>query len=144
MSQVLADPSLYEFTGGEPPSPEELARRYEAQTRGRSSDGSQEWINLIVTLGPDQPIGYVQATVPTDGGPTEIAWVIGAAWQGRGHARAAVRLLVDDLAGRGIEHLVAHIHPDHIASQRIAAAMGLEPTDVIEDGEVRWERPAGH
>ena len=37
MAEVLADPSLYEFTGGEPPSVADLERRYAVQTRGRSA-----------------------------------------------------------------------------------------------------------
>lgn len=60
MATVLSSRALYTFTGGEPPSADELARRYAFQTRGGSSDGTEEWINLIVTLGSSkQPIGYV-------------------------------------------------------------------------------------
>lgn len=40
MSRVLSDPELYTFTGGAPLSEAELARQYEAQTLGRSQDGS--------------------------------------------------------------------------------------------------------
>lgn len=96
MSAVLADPSLYEFTGGEPPSPDALARQYAVQTRGRSADG------------------------------TELC------------ARAA-RLLADDLVAQGVERLVAHIHPQHTASHRVAARLGMSPTPTVVDGEVRWE-----
>ncbi|SEA73640.1 hypothetical protein SAMN02910418_02284 [Bowdeniella nasicola] len=42
MSHVLADPTLYEFTGGGPASVEELKRRYAIQTRGNSADGAEE------------------------------------------------------------------------------------------------------
>jgi hypothetical protein len=34
--------------------------------------------------------------------------------------------------------VVAHVHPDHRASQGVARAAGLRPTDVVQDGEVRW------
>ena len=30
------------------------------------------------------------------------------------------------------------IHPEHEASQRIARHLGMEPTDTVVDGEVRW------
>lgn len=140
MATVLADPALYTFTGGEPSSAAELEKRYTRQVAGRSPDGTQEWINSIVLAGaPREPVGYVQATIPTDGGPAEIAWVVGTPWQGKGYATSAVRLLVDDLAGRGATRLVAHIHPEHEASQRIARSVGLAPTEAIVDGEVRWE-----
>lgn len=144
MAVVLADQSLYEFTGGEPPSVDELRRRYAVQTRGHSSDGSEDWVNLIVALQPgDEPIGYVQATVPREGGPAEIAWVIGRPWQGNGYATRAGHLLIAHLEERGVADMMAHIHPGHHASQRVANALGFTPTDVVVDGEVRWVRLDG-
>lgn len=72
MMRVLADPVLYEFTGGEPLSLAELEERYLIQVRGRSADCTQEWLNLIVERGPGlEPVGYVQATIPITGGPAE-------------------------------------------------------------------------
>ena len=105
-----------------------------------SPDGSEEWINLVVTLEPEgQPVGYVQATVPRTGGPTEIAWVIGEPWQGRGYATRAAQLLVQQLREQGVTKLTAHIHPDYAASQRIARTLGMAPTGISVDGEDRWE-----
>ena len=140
MTVVLADDSLYRFTGGSPPTEEELDRRYSAQVRGISPDGSEIWINRVVTLGC-KPIGYVQATLSRDGGIAEVAWVIGVPWQSHGYAKRAIRLLLDELAGRGVSSLVAHIHPDHMASQRVAESIGLLATDETNDGEVRWVGP---
>lgn len=140
MTSVLADPSLYEFTGGRPPTTAELQRQYTVQARGHSADGSEEWINHLVLLGPHrQPVGFVQATIPRNGGPTEIAWVIGRAWQGRGIAGHACALLLRELARRGVHRVIAHIHPGHQASQRIASSLGLAPTGTVVEGEVRWE-----
>jgi hypothetical protein len=34
--------------------------------------------------------------------------------------------------------VVAHIHPGHLASQRVARAAGLSPTTAVFDGETRW------
>ncbi|WP_146071706.1 GNAT family N-acetyltransferase [Cryobacterium sp. Y50] len=48
MIEVLADPSLYEYTGGEIPSLTVLEKRYAAQAVGHSDDGSQWWLNWIV------------------------------------------------------------------------------------------------
>ena len=137
MAVVLADPSLYCYTGGAPPSEAELTQRYSSMLRGTSPDGREEWINLLVTL-DGQPIGYVQATVADGGEVAEIAWVIGRQWQGRGYAKQAVGLLVADVRGRGVCRVIAHIHPDHRASQRVAEAAGLSATDDLIDGEVRW------
>ncbi|WP_297751719.1 GNAT family N-acetyltransferase [uncultured Tessaracoccus sp.] len=144
MAEVLRAASLYEFIGGSPPSAAELARRYAVQVAGVSPDGQERWINEVVVLEPhDRPIGYVQATIPIAGGPTEIAWVIGEPWQGHGYAARAAQLLVELLAGRGVTELVAHIHPDNVASQKIAQRLGLQPTNLIVEGETRWEGPCG-
>ena len=39
--------------------------------------------------------------------------------------------------------VIAHIHPAHLASQRVARAAGLSPTGEVHDGEVRWAVPLG-
>jgi RimJ/RimL family protein N-acetyltransferase len=132
---VLADPSLYEFTGGTPPTLDELTARYARQSAGRSPDGSEQWLNWVVLLG-EEAIGYVQATVT--GPEAEIAWVISSAHQGHGYATEAATAMVDRLTASGVTRLVAHVHPDHEASGRVAARLGLRRTDVVEDGEVRW------
>jgi hypothetical protein len=33
---------------------------------------------------------------------------------------------------------LAHIHPGHLASQRVAAAARLSPTGAVHNGEVCW------
>ena len=139
MSRVLADVALYTFTGGQPPTSQELARRYAVQTQGYAPDGSARWVNSVVLLGPGrEPIGYVQATVPVSGEPTEIAWVIGTPWQGRGYARRAVTLLLAALAAEGVGQVIAHIHPQNRASVRLATRLGFQATDIVIDGETRW------
>ena len=135
MVAVLADPSLYEFTGGTPPTLEELTARYARQAVGHSPDGTEQWLNWVVLL-DSTPVGYVQATVVGDS--AEIAWVISPSVQGRGLATEAARAMVELLTAAGVRRLVAHVHPDHVASARVAERLGLRPTDVVEDGEVRW------
>lgn len=140
MVAVLADPALYQFTGGTPPTEAELERRYAAQTRGYSANRTEEWLNSVVLVGAQRmPVGYVQGTIPVDGAPTEVSWVIGRQWQGRGYARRASELLVLEVARRGVRSIVAHIHPEHEASQRIASRLGMVATSAVVEGEVRWE-----
>lgn len=142
MTQVLDDPALYEYIGGQPPTEEQLYQQYTVQARGQSADGTEKWINELVILeSTGEAIGYVQATVPFSGEPTEIAWVIGTPWQGQGYATQAAALLASQLADVGVRHLVAHIHPDHAASAAVAQRLGLYPTDTAVDGEIRWEGP---
>jgi hypothetical protein len=87
MVQVLADPALYRFTGGEPPTLNGLRRQYTAQVAGSSPDGAERWRNWVVRLasrdrraGPGPAIGFVQATVTRGGRSADIAWVIGVPW----------------------------------------------------------------
>ncbi|MET8864160.1 GNAT family N-acetyltransferase [Nonomuraea sp. NPDC004580] len=136
MAGVLADPALHAFTGGAPLSAVELRARYE-----RLAAGPPGWRNWVLRLrAEDCLVGYVQATV--EGRTAEVAWVVGTAWQGRGLATEAAVALVERLADE-VDTVIAHIHPDHAASQAVAAAAGLRATSRWQDGEVRWELPAG-
>jgi RimJ/RimL family protein N-acetyltransferase len=136
MAGVLAPPELYTFTGGEPPTAAELANRYERQVKGPDRPG-EYWLNWV--LRHDKAlVGYVQATVTDD--EAEIAWVIGTAWQGHGYAKEAAVALVSWLEAHGVRRIVAHVHPEHGASAAVTAAAGLTRTEVLEDGEYRWEK----
>jgi RimJ/RimL family protein N-acetyltransferase len=138
MAGVLGDAELYRYTGGEPPRPEDLRRRYEIQARGRSADGSQRWLNWIVRAS-GQAVGYVQATVRVESRSAEVAWVVGTPFQGRGYAREAAGAMVLWLRAHGVAPVVAHIHPENTASEGVARRLGLAPTPTIVDGEVRWQ-----
>jgi RimJ/RimL family protein N-acetyltransferase len=129
MVAVLADPRLYEFIGGAPPSEDELRAAY---ARRVAHPG---WLNWIVRADANA-IGAVQATVT--GQVAELAWVIAPAHQGRGLATEAARAVQEHLRAQGITEFQAHIHPDHPASAAVARRLGLEPTDIVQDREVRW------
>lgn len=136
MAAVLAGPDLYAFTGGTPPSPADLRARYERWTAG-SPDPDVAWCNWAIRLRePGCLAGWVQATVTAES--AEVAWVVGVPWQGQGLATEAARALLTWLRDHSVAAVTAHIHPDHAASAAVAAAAGLSPTDVIEDGEIRW------
>lgn len=146
MATVLADADLFTFTGGSPPSRTVLEQRYARQVAG-PADPAQEWHNWVVRLGADGPaVGYLQATLGPAPGVAELAWVVGTSWQGRGIARQAAALVLEDVLTRGdVTRVVAHVHPDNVASQRVAASLGLVPTPLLVDGEVEWrlEEPEG-
>lgn len=137
MAGVLADPELYTFTGGDPPSADELFARYAAQVAG--PDGEAEvWHNWILrSRVSGAALGFVQATVVD--GAADVAWVVGVDWQGQGFAREGAAAICAWLAGTGVRSFDAHIHPSHIASQRVAMAVGLRSTGEIDgDGELIW------
>lgn len=144
MVEVLGDPSIYAFTGGEAPSLDQLQRRYSAQSAGQSEDGSRGWFNWIVKRrDSDAPIGFVQATVARDGLDlvADIAWVVAPVHQGQGMASEAARAMTTWLRSNGVGGFRAYVHPGHRASMGVARNLGLRPTAEVEDGEVRWEYP---
>ena len=146
LTPVLDDAALHEFTGGAPLSPTALTARYARLAKRRSPDGHQRWGNWVMRVRETgMAVGTVQVTLPAGGsaaGPAEVAWVVGLQAQGRGYAKEAASGLVALLRKAGWT-VIAHIHPAHLASQRVARAAGLSPTAEVHDGEVRWViRPA--
>ncbi len=140
---VLADPVLYQVIGGGPPTVEDLRRRYTAMVVGASPDGSERWLNWIVRDGETgRAVGTTQATVTRGGRRADVAWVIGVAFQQRGFGSRAARLMVEALFEAGVDVVTAHIAPGHAASEGVARACGLAPTESMHDGERRWQRTA--
>lgn len=142
MVKVLADPRLYQHTGGNPPDLAALRERYTRQAIGSSPDGTEFWFNWIVRdreLGT--AVGYVQATFLFDTRSIDVAWVVGANYQRRGFAAEAAAAALGWLTSRlCVRRVTAHIAAANRPSQAVAGRLGLMPTDRIEAGEVVWQR----
>lgn len=135
MVGVLSDPLLYEFTGGEPPTLDRLEERYRHQVAGSPRRG-ETWHNWILRF-DGAAVGFVQATVRGD--TADLAWVVGTPWQRRGLASEASIAMRNWLTERGVVRFTAHIHPKHVASNAVAARLGLRPTEQFDDdGERVW------
>jgi len=142
MLTALAPPELYRFTGGEPPTPDELVARYGRLSRGQPEDGSAGWLNWIVRFACGGPaIGFVQASLERkeDGLVADLAWLVTPEAQGRGIAVEAASTGVMWLRSVDVGHIRAFIHPDHTASMQVARRTGLAPTSALIDGELLWE-----
>jgi RimJ/RimL family protein N-acetyltransferase len=142
LGDVLDDPGLHTFIGGTPATEAQLVERFGRQVVGWSPDRSERWLNWVVRRqADDQVVGTVQSTVTSVDGRlvAELAWVIGTAYQGQGYARDSAETMVGWLRLQGVSGLVAHIHPDHHASQAVARGLGLGRTGTWHDGEERWE-----
>ena len=114
-----------------------------ARCAGRSPDGSEGWLNwIVVDAISGQPAGYLQVTIRPDDGhdEAELAWVIGTGWQGRGFATEAAGRSPTGSPQQGITTLIAHIRPGHRPSERVAESVGLQPSSIVVDGEIRWMR----
>lgn len=141
MAPLLDDEQLHQYIGGHPATPEELHGRYARQTVGRSTDGTQGWLNWVARhRETGAVVGTVQATLQNEAEAraAEIAWVVARPHQRRGYASEAAEGMVLWLRQHGVDILVAHIHPEHPASIGVATYVGLRATDEIVDGEVRW------
>jgi RimJ/RimL family protein N-acetyltransferase len=137
MQAVLASPALYRYTGGSPPSLEQLTERYRHQIAG-PDDPDVSWHNWIIqsrTTG--SAVGYVQATVAGD--TADIAWLVGVPWQRQAFAVEAASSMCAWLATLQVHRLTAHIHPDHLSSAKVAARLGLTATNSTDaEGEQIW------
>lgn len=93
MAPVLGDPALHTYIGGTPDTLQELRSRYQ-RLCADSPDPAASWLNWVIRLrDEDRLTGTVQTTIsPTSHGlAAEIAWVVGTAWQGRGHRHRSRR-----------------------------------------------------
>jgi RimJ/RimL family protein N-acetyltransferase len=141
MAPLLDDDALHRYIGGRPATRSELRDRYRRQSAGRSPDGQEGWLNWVVRhRASGTAVGIVQATLRRDGErlTAELAWVIASRYQRRGYAGEAAIGMAAWLGHQGVRRLVAHVHPEHQASMRVAERLGLAPTEVVVDGEVRW------
>lgn len=142
MAPLLDDDRLHTFVGGRPPTVQELRARYARQVVGRSGDGTQGWCNWVMRVrATGAAVGTVQATLTRRSGQlhADIAWVTATHYQGRGYAREAATAMLSWLRRSGVQVVHAYIHPGHDASTAVARSLGLRPTDVVVDGETRWE-----
>lgn len=142
MAPLLDDPGLHTFIGGEPARLEQLRAMYGRQVVGRSSEGTERWLNWILRRDEDgRAVGTVQATVTEHAAEltAEVAWIVGAAYQNQGYARESAAAMVAWLRQRGVGTIKAYVHPRHEASAAVAAALGLSPTGTVVDGEVCWQ-----
>ncbi|MFJ5552785.1 GNAT family N-acetyltransferase [Streptomyces sp. NPDC093225] len=144
---VFDDVRLHTWTGGTPATLAQLEARYARQSAGRSPDGTQGWLNWMLRRTSDAHlVGTVQATLyhppSATGIEASLAWVVGTAHQGHGYAREGARAMAAWLRTQGVTRLAAYVHPEHEASMSVARALGLRPTGMVEDGEVRWSDAA--
>ena len=134
------DPVLYRFTGGvAPASVDDVRERIRLREGRRSPDGDELWLNWTLRLrSSGQAVGYVQAGVRE--GRADLAWVVGVPFQNRGYATEAGRRATAWIREHcGVSELRAAIHPDHAASCRVAAHIGLRPSgELTDEGEQLW------
>ena len=136
------DPVLFTHIGGAPPTAAELEERIRRYNEGPNRPG-EAWHNWAIRLRETREvIGHFQATVREHGASVELAWLVGTPWQGRGYATEAAQAVVDWLLAppSSTRELIAHVHPANAASAKVAQRLRLEPTEIVQDDEIRWRR----
>jgi hypothetical protein len=127
--------------GGKPATLQELRSRYARQVVGQPPDGSQHWFNWVV-LRRDvgEAVGFVQATVSEENHElTADVPGLSRCPNSAAATREGAQLMGDWLRQQHVHLVVAHVHPQHHASNAIARSIGLAPTEMQLDGEVRWQ-----
>lgn len=114
MFDVLVDGQIYRHLDYGPPSSVECLRGvYEQLAAGRSPDGSEIWLNWIVRIPGQPPMGFVQATVIPDN-RAWVAYVLSSRHWGKGHAFAATRAMLGHLEdARGITRFLASVEGEN-------------------------------
>ena len=96
---MLQDPAIYAFLDeAAPASLEALEARYARMAARESPDGTQRWLNWVISEEDGPPCGYVQATVLQEG-RAWIAYVLAPDRWGRGLATRATGAMIDYLEG---------------------------------------------
>ncbi len=117
----------------------ELEDRFRFLEKRQSPDGTMLWLNWAIAV-PDQGLaGYVQATVAPDRRSADVAYVLGKRFWSRGHASAAVRLMLAHLASAlSVETAHATIDERNEASIRLARRLGFELADASDSRNLRF------
>ncbi|MBC7602762.1 MAG: GNAT family N-acetyltransferase [Ramlibacter sp.] len=97
MFDLLSEPGLYRYLDyAPPPTVEHLREVYARVEKRKSPDGTQCWLNWIVSHEGEPPLGYVQVTIFQDS-PASIGYVFSSQHWGRGYATRAMQAVLDHL-----------------------------------------------
>ena len=143
---VFTDRRLHAYLGIWPETLDQLRARFARQVLGHSADGTEDWLNWMARERESGRIaGTVQSTIYRAGEHhdgvhlvAEVAWVVGREFQRRGLAVEAATEMTGWLRRSGVDGVIAHVHPDNVASIGVARSLGLQPTEIVVDGELRW------
>jgi RimJ/RimL family protein N-acetyltransferase len=121
--------------------PEETLRRLEALARElREAQGWGNWLGLD----EGEVVASLALKRPVADGVAEIGYGVAPARRGRGIGTAAVGLLCDDLAARGVVKVRAETAAGNAASIRVLEKCGFarvgERVDETDGALILWEK----
>ena len=126
MFNALADPEIYRYLDyPAPPSLEYLRTRYTKLETRRSADGSEAWLNWVVRVPGEAPLGHLQATV-LPSGDAWVAYVLNSKHWGRSVAHTAMQTMIGHLAeAYGVRCYMATVEIDNLRSIRLLVRLGF-------------------
>lgn len=133
MFEVLSDLAIYRYLDYPPPSSiEHLQGVYAKLESRRSPDQSELWLNWVVRLQDEQPIGYVQATVVANTSAW-VGYVLSSEYWGFGYATEATRCMVEHLTvAYGVTRFRATVEVDNRSSLRLLEKLAFRPASSEE------------
>ncbi len=136
MFELLNDAAVYTHLDDSPPaSAAALRERFERLESRVSADGREQWLNWVVRLDSGAIAGFVQATVCA-GGLAWVAFVLGQAFWGRGHAQRATHAMLDELRSQfGVTHCLATADRANRRSLALLVRLGFALAPVSARGE---------
>lgn len=125
--RVFDDPEVMEFHGGRSA---EVSVYEELTARQRKHDAERGFCFWTMLDENDEVVGFTGAQPwPLDdwgpAGEVEIGWRLGRAHWGRGYATAAARATIDRVRAKGLDHVVAMVHPQNTRSLAVTERLGM-------------------
>jgi RimJ/RimL family protein N-acetyltransferase len=133
MFEVLRDPLTHLYIDHPPPpSVDHLRAVYKQLETRKSPDGRQLWLNWVVRV-PGQPsMGYVQATVVSQG-RAWVAYLLASKHWGQGHAYAAMQAMLGYLGPScGVGLYMATVEAGNQRSIRLLQRLGFHAASAQE------------
>lgn len=125
MLAVLADPRIYGYIPGDPPTDEPaLAERYARLETRSSPDSTQRWLNWVV-LTEAGAAGRIEASVDLAAQRADVAYLFHPDAWGHGYAREAVGAMLAHLRRLGVRLAQAHIDTRNLASLKLVQHLGF-------------------
>jgi [ribosomal protein S5]-alanine N-acetyltransferase len=130
LARALADPTVHIWTRDTVPTELDFERQFDFVSklpRGSSPDGAEIWLTwtLFLNADPEQPIGYVQATIREPARVT-IAYTLGSPYWRKGYASEAITAMLDLVFSRHeVAIAVAEVDTRNSISMAFACALGM-------------------
>ena len=134
---LLSDPSLYTFVPQDPPTLENLEKRYLFWENRLSPDKTEYWLNWVIfEKDSNSPIGTLQAGVHIESQVATIAYKVGTSYQRKGYGTESVIAMIEHLrTDYGVTQIKAWIDTRNVPSISLVEKIGMKQIQYIEKAD---------